>query len=205
MFIIQITRCMACYIFVRFKDSLRFSQSNRKHQGVNLSCLDRIYIDDFFVKKCGEIGIVSGSLFSNHAHVIMVVGKQPYHNSSCGHYREDSWQQVGWTRPQRSQIREDGGKWASTYRAFYAMTSLDLDGSAFGRISVGRRCSGHYSWCSSNIERTFEESPLVERPMSVRQTTCSLNVESVGDGRWDAKQISTLILWRSTRFVGWTD
>ena len=84
MFIIQITGCMACYIFVRFKDSLRFSQSNRKHQGVNLSCLDRIYIDDFFVKKCGEIGIVSGSLFSNHAHVIMVVGKQPYHNNSCG-------------------------------------------------------------------------------------------------------------------------
>ena len=49
-----------------------------------MSRLDRIYIDDFFVGKGGEIGIVSRSLFSNHAPVNMVVGKQPYYNNSCG-------------------------------------------------------------------------------------------------------------------------
>ena len=46
--------------------------------------LDRIYIDDLFVGKGGEIGIISSSLFYDHAHVIMVVGKQPYPNNSCG-------------------------------------------------------------------------------------------------------------------------
>ena len=44
-----------------------------------------MYIDDYFVEKGGEIGILLSSLFSNHAHVIMVVGKKPYHNNSFGH------------------------------------------------------------------------------------------------------------------------
>ena len=70
--------------FARLKDSLSFSQSDKRQQRVNLSRLDRIYVDDFFVGKGGEIGIISGSLFSDHATAIMVVGKHLYHNNSCG-------------------------------------------------------------------------------------------------------------------------
>ena len=78
-----ITLVKLCYSsFARLKDSLSFSRSDRRQQGVNLSRLDRIYVDDFFVGKGGEIGIVSGSVFSDHAPVIMVIGKQPYHNNS---------------------------------------------------------------------------------------------------------------------------
>ena len=71
--------------FGRFKNSLSFSRSYRRQQGVHLSRLDRIYIDDFFVRKGGGICIISSSLFSDHAPVIMVAGKQPYHNNSCRH------------------------------------------------------------------------------------------------------------------------
>ena len=62
----------ACHVtsFVRLEDSLSFSWLDRRQQGVNLSCLDKI---------CIEIGIISSALFSNHAPMIIVVGKQPYH------------------------------------------------------------------------------------------------------------------------------
>ena len=55
--------------FGQLKDSLSFSRSDRSQQGVNLSRLDKVYIDDFFVNKGGEIGIISGSLFFDHAPV----------------------------------------------------------------------------------------------------------------------------------------
>ena len=71
------------------RDLLNFSKSDRRLQGVNMSRLDRMYIDYYFVEKSGEIGILSGSLFSDHAPVIMIVGKKPYHSNSC--HRISKW------------------------------------------------------------------------------------------------------------------
>ena len=53
--------------FHRLSDSLQYSRSDRRQLGVNLSRLDRIYVDDYFSDIGGEVGIIGGSLFSDHA------------------------------------------------------------------------------------------------------------------------------------------
>ena len=56
--------------FHKLSGSLQFSRSDRRHLGVNLSRIDRIYVDDYF-DTGGEVGIIGCSLFSDHAPMIL--------------------------------------------------------------------------------------------------------------------------------------
>ena len=64
--------------FGKLHNSLRFSRSDRRVNGANLSRIDRIYVDDLFAEIGGSVGIYPGTTFSDHAPVVLQlkVGKK---------------------------------------------------------------------------------------------------------------------------------
>ena len=59
--------------FLRGPDSLRFTRSDRRTNGVNLSRLDRFYVSTYLRQWGGQIGILAGTSFSDHSLVSLEV------------------------------------------------------------------------------------------------------------------------------------
>ena len=59
--------------FVRMKDSLYFSRSNRRQNDANLARLDRFYVSSNLAQRGGQIGIMAGTTFSDHAPVLLLL------------------------------------------------------------------------------------------------------------------------------------
>ena len=68
--------------FARERDSLRFSRSNRRIGGMNLSRIDRIYVSDALSDYGGTTSIITGSCMSDHAPVVVVFRERDAHVSS---------------------------------------------------------------------------------------------------------------------------
>ena len=62
--------------FVRVPLSLSYSRSDRRVMGTNLSRIDRIYVTDMWQNVGGTIQIMSGTIFSDHAPMIMHIVKE---------------------------------------------------------------------------------------------------------------------------------
>ena len=69
--------------FNKERESLSFSRSDRRLAGANLSSIDRFYVSDSFSDKGGSIKMMSGTVFSDHAPVILTLAntrkKQSFH------------------------------------------------------------------------------------------------------------------------------
>ena len=52
-------------------DSLIYSRSNRRSAALNLSRIDRFYVDPFFGERGGYVGIILGTSFSDHAPIML--------------------------------------------------------------------------------------------------------------------------------------
>ena len=63
--------------FGKLHNSLRFSRSDRRVNGANLSRIDRIYVDDLFAEIGGSVGIYPSTTFSDHAQLYynLMLGK----------------------------------------------------------------------------------------------------------------------------------
>ena len=67
MFEIEYFGCMAMRNVYRYQDSLSFSRSDRRIPGTNLLRLDRFYVGEAFILNGGNITIMLGTTFSDHA------------------------------------------------------------------------------------------------------------------------------------------
>ena len=68
--------------FARERDSLRFSRSDRRIGGMNLSRIDRIYVSDALSDYEGTTSIIAGSCMSDHAPVVVVFRERDAHVST---------------------------------------------------------------------------------------------------------------------------
>ena len=62
--------------FLRVPLSLSYSRSDRRVMGTNLSRIDRIYVTNMWQNVGGTIQIMPGTMFSDHALVIMHIVKE---------------------------------------------------------------------------------------------------------------------------------
>ena len=54
--------------------SLMFSRFDRRLNGANLSRIDRIYVDGLFADIGGSVAIYTGTTFSDHAPIVLMMG-----------------------------------------------------------------------------------------------------------------------------------
>ncbi len=80
---LRISDAWHLHSFSKERESLSFSRSDRRLAGANLSRIDRFYVSDSFADKGGSIKIMSGTVFSDHAPVILTLAntrnKQSFH------------------------------------------------------------------------------------------------------------------------------
>ena len=72
-FYLKISDASISLSYMHAHDSLAFSRSDRRQDGVNLSKLDRFYISEIFQEKGGHVGILPTTTFSDHAPIFITI------------------------------------------------------------------------------------------------------------------------------------
>ena len=69
---------------MRIHGSLSFSRSDRRENGANLSRIDRFYVSNYVRLIGGQIGIMAGTTFSDHAPVTLILssGRNTFVNTA---------------------------------------------------------------------------------------------------------------------------